>query len=84
MAEWTTEDVREVVIQWGDDRGTGAIAEALLDRWMDAHDAEVRAQAVLDAADALGETFAQASESRPRGILQTVDWLRARAERGEA
>lgn len=82
MAEWTTEDVRRAVLgdfatDWVKER-----RERLWADWLTAHDAEVRAKALEDAADV-------ALLDRIGGFRWIADavavWLRvrARAERGQ-
>lgn len=89
MAEWTTEDVRAAAI-YGPTRDSldypeKEVRERLrgegFDRWLAAHDAEVRAKALEDAADAY-EALPEGERTYFPGIH--AGWLRARAERGEA
>ena len=52
-----------------------------LDRWLRAHDAEVRAQALREAADVLDRQPAKAKHGLP--MMLRADWLRDRANRIE-
>lgn len=94
MAEWTTKDVRHLATT------DEALTEAQerkrgrqFDRWLAAHDAEVRARALDDAAEAL-ETYAWETYWRDDSTFHTINKDavtdaakrirdRARAERGE-
>lgn len=51
------------------------------DRWLRAHDAEVRAQALREAADVLDRQPAKAKHGLP--MMLRADWLRDRANRIE-
>ena len=100
MAEWTTKDVRTELadgiagraMNW---RAAKAREDAQLafDDWLAAHDAEVRARALDDAAEAL-ETYARETYWRDDSTFHTINKDavtdaakrirdRARAERGE-
>ena len=83
MAEWKPFDSQIVSAIFGPNPDRARTSEEACDAVLDllaAHDAEVRAQALKDAADAMyaifrsGQTLGTASDL----------WLRARAERGEA
>lgn len=55
---------------------TPDFAEGLFDRWLEAHDRDVRAQALEDVADAMD------ADTNVRDPLRIrADWLRARAEK---
>ena len=79
MAEWTNEDVRRKASRYRVDRSLWPVMAEHFDRWLAAHDAEVRVQALKDAADAYP---AITRDMVSRGSVKA--WLRARAERGEA
>jgi hypothetical protein len=79
-SEWTTEDVRHIVMDSETFRLQDALA-AKFDAWLAMHDAEVRAKALEDAADAY-EALPEGERTYFPGIH--AGWLRARAERGEA
>ena len=94
MAEWTNEDVRRKASRYRVDRSLWPVMAEHFDRWLAAHDAEVRAQAVKDAADEANLAWLA---YRPHGwgsnaedqealkaFVWALKWLRARAERGEA
>ena len=79
MAEWTNEDVRRKASRYRVDRSLWPVMAEHFDRWLAAHDAEVRVQALKDVADAYP---AITRDMVSRGSVKA--WLRARAERGEA
>ena len=94
MAEWTTEDVRLRILRGFAESSVRDQLERQFSEWLTAHDAEVRAQAVRDTADAANLAWLA---YRPNGwgssaedqealdtFLWALEWLRARAERGEA
>lgn len=85
MAEWTNEDVRRKASRYRVDRSLWPVMAEHFDRWLAAHDAEVRVQALKDAADAYPAIMRRLPYPRDmvsRGSVKA--WLRARAERGEA
>ena len=69
----TTEEVRSM---YG-----GPRYEPEFDRWLAAHDAEVRAQALREAGDVLDRQPAKAKHGLP--MMLRADWLRDRANRIE-
>lgn len=94
MAEWTTEDVREMarftqshLFSLGHGRGHGPDERAEVDRnfadWLTAHDAEVKAEALEEAATPLEGGLGV--EGTPGTLYEYRAWLRARAAaiRGE-
>lgn len=96
----TTEHIREYVATGGEPRPwlppTPAKDEArgtAFDRWITAHDAEVRAQALRDAADEVERIdpqwdsalwISEADDERGGTYWPMPHWLRARADQIEA
>ena len=60
---------------------TPDFAEGLFDRWLEAHDRKVRAQALEDASEhALRDLGVVSGSSADVGVM-AYDWLRGRAEK---
>ena len=78
----TTDDVRDEWIESGQGSPTVRLhAGAAFDRWLAAHDRDVRAQALREAADVLDRQPAKAKHGLP--MMLRADWLRDRANRIE-
>lgn len=87
MAEWTTEGVRAVFARASAARTNEMGAEGEFDRWLAAHDAEVRAQARVGALEDLMATAQERGhEHNVPMILIEECWhvMCTRAERGES
>ena len=78
----TTDEVRDEWIESGQGSPTVRLhAGAAFDRWLAAHDRDVRAQALREAADVLDRQPAKAKHGLP--MMLRADWLRDRANRIE-
>lgn len=75
----STEDVRNWFAYGSGPRHTWDESRQDFDRWLAAHDAQVRAEALRDAADAMDNTDDPDSLYVSNGDIDL--WLRARADR---